>query len=555
MAVPEKPEVAADVNDVGDGTAISLLVKDVPAMTYPVRQGVKGDDLYDAVIIGAGHNGLVCGNYLAKAGYRVAVVERRDTVGGACVTEELIPGYRFCTASLVTSLFRPEIMADLGLAAHGVEIIPRDPSVVALFPDGRSLALSADPADCAAEIAKRRLARFIEPYMIGQSRTPLFDDIPALKATMAAAIGLPDSDLGRLMTALFGSARSLLDQWFESDELKVTLCTDGTVGVDAGPSMPGTAYLLLYHQLGATETARPAWGHIKGGMGALTQALAASCTAYGADILTGRQARRIRVGGNGAEAVELADGGELRGRAIVSGADPRTTFLQLAEPGVVPASYRSAIAGADYEGVAAKIHLALDRLPQVRGLDGDGAHYRGTLQILGSMDGLDRAHAEARLGRPSSEPQVECTIPSVLDPGLAPPGKHVMSMYIQYAPYTLDGTTWDDIRESFADRVLEYVEPYLPGLTASVIGRKVFSPLDLERELALPGGTLYHSAMSARDLFAGRPVAGFADYHTPIPGLYLCGSGTRPGGGVFGIPGKNASETVRRYLEDCHDHG
>ena len=539
-------------------------------MTDPVIQRVEADDTYDAVIIGAGHNGLVCAAYLARAGYRVAVVERRDTVGGACVTDELIPGYRFCTASLVTSLFRPEIMADLDLAEHGVEIIPRDPSVVALFPGGRSLALSADPADCADEIAKlsardakaypeygdtmQRLARFVEPYMLGPSRTPLFDDIPALKAAVAAAVGLPDSDLRLLMTALFGSARSLLDEWFESDELKATLCTDGTVGVDAGPSMPGTAYLLLYHQLGATETARPAWGHIKGGMGTLTQALAASCTAYGADIMTGRRARRIRVGRDGAEAVELADGGQLRGRVIISGADPRTTFLHLLEPSVVPASYRSAIAGARYEGIAAKIHLALDRLPRVRGLDGDGAHYRGTLQILGGMDHLDRAHAEARLGRPSSEPQVECTIPSVLDPGLAPPGKHVMSMYIQYAPYTLAGTMWDEIRESFADRVLEYVEPHLPGLTASVVGRRIFSPLDLERELALPCGSLYHGAMSPRDLFAGRPVAGFADYHTPVPGLYLCGSGTRPGGGVFGIPGRNASEAVRRYLEDCHAH-
>lgn len=528
-----------------------------------------GNTLYDAVIVGAGHNGLVCAAYLAQAGHRVAIVERRDAVGGACVTDELFPGYRFSTASLVTCLFRQEIVADLGLSKYGLEIIPREPSVVALFPDGRSLALGADMAACTAEIGKfsahdadvypeygetmRRLARFAGPYLLGESRIPLLDDIPALKAALAAAGGLPDDDLRRLMTVLFGSARSLLDDWFESDELKVTLSTDGVVGVNAGPSMPGTAYLMLYHQMGATETARPLWGQVRGGMGGITQALAAAAAAHGANIVTGRTVTRIRVGSNGAEAVELSDGGQLRGRVIVSAADPKTTFLNLIDSGAVPEGYRHAIAGADYEGIAAKIHLALDRLPEIRGLPGERAEYRGTLQILPSMDHFDRAHAESRLGRPSSEPHVECTIPTLLDPALAPPGKHVMSMYVQYAPYTLAGTTWDAIKESFADRVLEYVEPYLPGLTASVLDRKVLTPLDLERELGLPGGNLYHGAMSARDLFAGRPVAGYADYHTPIPGLYLCAAGTRPGGGVFGMPGKNASDTVQRHLEDRND--
>jgi len=524
---------------------------------------------YDTVIVGAGHNGLVCGAYLARAGHRVAIVERRDTVGGACVTDELFPGYRFCTASLVTCLFRQEIVADLDLARHGLEIIPREPSVVALFPDGRSLALGADMAAATAEIGKfsahdaavyadygetmRRLARFAAPYLLGKSRTPLLDDMPALRTALAAAAGLPDDDLRRLVTALFGSARSLLDDWFESDELKVTLATDGVVGVDAGPSMPGTAYLMLYHQMGATESARPSWGQVKGGMGGITRALAAACAAHGADIVTGQAVRRIRVGSAGAEAVELDDGRQLRGRVIVSAAAPKTTFLDLVDADAVPSGYRHAIGGADFEGVAAKIHLALDRLPEIRGLPGECAEYRGTLQILPSMDHSDAAHAESRLGRPSSEPHVECTIPTVLDPSLAPPGKHVMSMYVQFTPYTLAGTTWEDIKEPFADRVLDYIEPYLPGLTASVLNRKILTPRDLERELALPGGHLYHGAMSARDMFAGRPVAGYADYHTPVPGLYLCGAGTRPGGGVFGMPGKNASDVVRQHLED--DHG
>ncbi|WP_370967170.1 phytoene desaturase family protein [Amycolatopsis sp. cg9] len=521
------------------------------------------DESYDAVVVGAGHNGLVCAAYLAQAGHRVAIVERRDTVGGACVTEELFPGYRFSTASLATALFRQEIVDDLSLAKHGLEIIPRDLAVTALFPDGRTLALGSDDDLNAAQIARfstrdaqayveygqtmQRLGKFVEPFLTGASRTPLFDDVPALKAALAAAAELPDQDLRRLTLALFGSARDLLDDFFESDELKVTLSTDGTVGYDGGPSDPGTAYLLLYHQLGSTDSGRPSWGQVKGGMGSITQALAAACREYGGDVITGQPVTRIQVGREGAQAVELGDGRVLRARAIVSAADPRTTFLRLLDADAVPAAYRHVVAGRDYEGVAAKIHLALDHLPSVRGLaDPD---YRGTMLIAPTMDHLDRIHAEAKRGRPPLEPHVECTFPSVLDPGLAPPGKYVMSMFVQYVPYTLSGTTWDEIRDSFADRTLGFVEGYLPGLGAAVIDRKVFSPYDLERELGLPGGNLYHGAMSPLDVFAGRPVAGFPDYHTPVPGLFLCGSGTRPGGGVFGVPGKNASDVVRRRLE------
>jgi phytoene dehydrogenase-like protein len=524
------------------------------------------EEPYDAVIVGAGHNGLVCAAYLAQAGHRVAVVERRHQVGGACVTDELFPGYRFSTASLATALFRQEIINDLSLAKHGLEIIPRDLAVTALFPDGSSLALGSDDAANSAELAKfsardgqayieygetmQRLAKFVEPYLLGASRTPLFDDAGALKAVLKAAMDLPDRELRVLMLSLFGSARGLLDEWFESEELKVTLSTDGTVGYDGGPSDPGTAYLMLYHQLGSTDSGRPAWGQVKGGMGSITQALATVCQEYGADVITGQPVERIEVGPDGAQGVELGDGRRLRARTVVSAADPRTTFLRLLEPDDVPADYRHVVAGADYEGVAAKIHMTLDHLPSIRGFDDPDPYYRGTLLIAPSMDHLDRIHAEAKQGRPPAEPHVECTFPSVLDPGLAPPGKHVMSMFVQYVPYTLAGTTWDDIRESFADQVLEFVEPYLPGLGAAVIDRRVFTPLDLERELALPGGNLYHGAMSPLDLFAGRPVAGFPDYETPVPGLFLCGSGTRPGGGVFGVPGKNASDVVKRHLED-----
>ncbi|MEV0155434.1 NAD(P)/FAD-dependent oxidoreductase [Micromonospora sp. NPDC050686] len=521
---------------------------------------------YDAVIVGGGHNGLVCAAYLARTGRRVAVVERRDVVGGACVTEELIPGYRFSTASLVTALFPQQIIDDLGLARHGLEVIARDPSVTALFPGGRSLTLGADEVANATEISRfsardakayaeygrtmRRLAKVVEPYLVGPSRTPLFDDMSALKAVLRTATDLPDPDLRLLVTALFGSARELLDDWFESDEVKVPLCTEGTSGVDGGPSTPGTAYLMLYHQLTTGEWGRPAWGHVKGGMGGITQALAAACREYGVDIVTGRSVERIRTGPDGAEAVELSDGARLTARAIVSAADPKTTFLRLLDADAVPVAYRSVVAGADYPGVVAKMHLALDRLPEVRGLDAAGPHLRGTLMLIPSLDHLDRIHAEAAQGLLPSQPHVECTVPSVLDPGLAPPGRHVMSVYLQYIPYALADTTWDEAREAFADRVLEYMESYLPGLTASVVDRRMHTPADLERDFGLPGGNLYHGAMSPRDLFAGRPVAGYPDHRTPVPHLYLCGSGTRPGGGVFGVPGRNASDVVLRDLED-----
>lgn len=495
------------------------------------------------------------------------VLEKRTTVGGACVTDELFDKFRFSTASLVTSLFRREIIDDLELRKYGLTIIPREPSVISLLPDGRHLALGGDEGECVRQISAfserdaktyprygetmSRLARFVEPYLLGEGRRPLLDDASALRAALVAASGLPDDDLVLLTSVLFDSARVFLDRWFESEELKATLAIDGVTGVDAGPSSPGTAYLMLYHMTGTTETGRPAWGHIRGGMGGLTGALAASATAHGVRIDTGVPVTRVETGPDGAEAVVLADGQRVRGRAIVSAVDPRTTFLDLVPEDATPSGYRHAIAGADFEGVAAKIHLALDRLPAVRGFgagDTPGPQHRGTLLIAPDLDYLDEAHADARAGRSSARPHVECTIPTVLDDTLAPPGKHVMSMYVQYAPYTLAEGSWDDHKEEFADRVMAHVEEYLPGLGDSVLHRAVFSPLDLERKLGLAGGNLYHGAMSAADLFKGRPVSGYRDYETPVPGLFLCASGTRPGGGVFGVPGRNAAAAVHQAL-------
>jgi phytoene dehydrogenase-like protein len=524
---------------------------------------------YDVIIVGAGHNGLVCAAYLARAGARVLVLERRSIVGGACVTEELMPGFRFSTASLVASLFRDEIVQDLQLEAHGLQFLPRDPSVVALLPDGDHLMLGGDQGECMREIARfsradadsygrygdmmQRLGSFMRPHFVDDAGRELAGDAPALKTALSRALDLSNGDFHHLVRLLFGSAREFLDGWFETDALKAALAIDGITGVNAGPSAPGTAYLMLYHMTGMTETGRPAWSQIKGGMGGLTLALAAAARSCGAEIVTGADAARILVDGSAARGVELADGRSFSARAVASAADPRTTFLELLEREHVPTGLRHAIRFKDFGGVAAKIHLALDRLPTIAGFedsDRPGRQYQGTLLVAPSLDYLDEAYADARNGHPSENPHIECTIPTILDPSLAPAGKHVMSMYVQYAPYSLTSGTWAQVKEQFADRVLNCMEGYMPGLTSAVIGRRVYSPADLEAELSLAGGNLYHGAMSPADLILGRPGFGCAGYRTPVDGLYLCASGAAPGGGVSGVPGASAARVIASDL-DC----
>lgn len=524
-------------------------------------------DTLDVAIIGGGHNGLVCACYLADAGLKVTVLERRYTVGGACVTEELFPGYRCSTASLVSSLFREEIIRDLRLKDHSLEFLPREPSVVTLFPDGKHLMLGSDERACAQQIGKfsgadaeayprygrtmRRLAAAMEPYILGEAPDLSLEDPKLLRDELGRLVSLSDEDLDHLVAALTGSARGFLNRWFESDAIKVPLVIDGITGVDGGPSTPGTAYLMLYHMTGSTETGRPAWGQIRGGMGGITRALAEVARERGVVIRTEAEVVRILVDGEGrAGGVVLADGEEIRSRTVASSADPHVTFLKLMDPAHLPEAFRREVQDIDFDGVATKIHLALDRLPEIRGFDGGGPgpQHRGTLLIAPSMGYLDDAYADAREGRPSARPHIECTIPSVLDPSLAPEGKHVTGIYVQYTPYSLADSSWDEIKESYADRVLECIEEYLPGLTDRVVDRRVYSPLDLERELGLTGGSLYHGSMSPGQLFSRRPVAGYADHRTPVSGLYLCGSGVHPGGGVFGVPGRNAAARIANDL-------
>nr|WP_142504810.1 NAD(P)/FAD-dependent oxidoreductase [Melghirimyces algeriensis] len=523
---------------------------------------------YDVVIIGGGHNGLVCAGYLAKAGLKVCVLERRYTVGGACVTEELIPGYRCSTASLVNSLFRPEIIQDLSLYNFGLEFIPRDPSVISLLPDGQHLMLGKNEEESVKQIQKfsakdaknypiygrmmGRLAQFLEPLILNTPPDCSPDNASSMKAGLHHLLELPDNDFVNFIEMLSGSARHFLDRWFESEVLKAALTIDGITGVNASPSMPGTAYLMLYHMIGSTETGRPAWGQIRGGMGGLTHALATAAKSFGATIRTEATVTKILVENKRASGVVLEDGEEIRAQAVVSAADPHLTFLKLLESRDLPADFRNAVSNMDFEGVAMKIHLALDRLPDFYGFDNSnpGPQHQGTVLIAPSMDYLENAYTDARHGSPSHRPHIECSIPTVLDPSLAPEGKHLMGIYLQYTPYTLKDATWDEIKESYADKVLDCIEEYAPGFKDSVLARKVYSPKDLEREIGLTGGNLYHGAMSLNQLFSLRPVLGWAKYRTPVNNLFLCGSGAHPGGGVFGVPGRNASQEIVKDFKE-----
>lgn len=521
---------------------------------------------YDAIVIGAGHNGLVTACYLAKAGWKVLVLERRSLVGGACVTEETFPGFKVSTAAYVTSLFNKQIVRDLKLVDHGYALLPRNPSSYTPFPDGRHLLLGSDAAANDREIRKfsardadaypkyeamlERIADILEPML----RRPAPDVVhPGLgDAFDLLKLGrsfqkLGSAGMAEAIDLLTGPAKTLLDRWFESDELKATLATDAVIGAMAAPSTPGTAYVLFHHVMGETNGVRGVWAYIRGGMGGLTNALASVARGLGVDILTDAAVARIVVKSGAVTGVVLADGDEHHASVVASNADAHVTFRRLLAAEDVPHDFGAAVDRIDYSSATLKINVALDALPNFIAKPADGTrHMRGTIHLCPDPETIERGYDEAKYGRPSSEPILECTIPSVVDPSVAPPGKHLMSMFVQYAPYALRDAHWDDIKDSFADRCFAIMEDYAPGFTRSVIARQVLSPLDLERTFGLTGGNIFHGAMSLSNLFTFRPVPGWTHHHTPIRGLYLCGAATHPGGGVMGTCGLNAARVMLR---------
>ena len=532
---------------------------------------------YDCIIIGGGHNGLVCAAYLAKEGKKVCVVERRHVLGGAAATEELWPGYRVSTAAYVISLFLPEIIRDLRLAHYGLNILPRSPSSFTPLPDGRSLLLGPEPGLNFREISKfsRDDAEALPRYealleRVSVALEPLLSEAAPDPLPLGAAwrkIGLGkklrdgkkmwslyqafsrlESDIPEAIELLTGAARPILDRWFETDVLKATLATDAIIGAFTSIFSPGSAYVLLHHVMGEAGGARGVWGYVQGGMGRLSDAIAAACEDMGVDILRETEVRSILTTDGCAVGVGLADATQIDADVVASSVDAHLTFEKMLDPEELPAEFRRAIARIDYSSASAKVNLALSEPPQFTAVPSEGIapHHRGTIHISPTMEYLERAYDDAKYGKPSQNPILEITLPTSVDDSLAPEGQHVMSMFVQYAPYKLAEGNWDDIREDFGDRCVEVLAEYAPNVPDAILHRQVLSPVDLERTFGLTGGNIMQGAMPLHQLFMFRPVAGWADHRTPVDGLYLCGAASHPGGGVMGACGKNAAEEILR---------
>lgn len=522
---------------------------------------------FDAVIIGGGHNGLVTAAYLARAGRSVCVLEKREMVGGCAVTEEVWPGFRVSTASYLTSLLQEKVITDLDLPRYGYQVDAKDPAFFSAFPDGRYFFMWQDEKKTLAEIAKfsvrdaeaypkfeaylERLAVVAESLLL--TTPPEFPpsglgDFADYLKLLGRLRGLSREEIVGLVKIFTQSAADFLDDWFESEQVKVTLATDGVIGANGGPKSPGTAYILLHHCMGNVAGKRGLWGFVRGGMGAVSDAIAASARNAGATIRTNVPVARIVIDNGRTRGVVLENGEEIEAKIVASNLDPKMTFLKLIEPKHLDDEFLQGIQRYRSEGTSAKINLALDGLPEFTCFPGvPGPQHRATMHICPSIEYVERAWDDAKYGQPSRSPLLELTVPTMYDPTLAPPGKHIMGIFLQYAPYTLSGEqTWDDLREPFADRVFDVIEQYAPGFRSKVINRMILTPLDLERRFGLTGGNIFHGEMSLDQMFVMRPLAGWASYRTPVRGLYLCGSGAHPGGGVMGAPGHNCAREILR---------
>jgi phytoene dehydrogenase-like protein len=532
--------------------------------------------VFDVVVIGGGHNGLVCAAYLAAKRLAVCVVERRPVVGGAAVTEEFHPGFRNSTASYTVSLLDPRVIGDLDLARHGLTIVPRPIANVLPLPDGRCLKVGGGLAATQAEVAKfsardaerlpryyamleraadvlRELLRQTPPNVGPGGRPDLGAMLDAWKlARRFRGLTLPER---RDLLALFTkSAGDLLDHWFESDPIKAAFGFDSVVGNYASPYAAGSAYVLLHHVFGEVNGQRGQWGHALGGMGAITQAMAAECAARGVEIRTGRAVTRVVVAGGRAAGVEIDRGEVVRARRVVANVNPKLLFEQLVPAEHVDADFAARIAAYRCASGTFRMNVALSELPDFTALPGRAAapHHASGIVVAPSLAYMERAYFDARTEGWSKAPIVEVLIPSVVDPSLAPPGMHVASLFCQHVDPRIGdlraGRTWDDFRDRVADLMIETVNGVAPNFRDAVVGRRALTPLDLEREFGLTGGDIFHGALGLDQLFSARPVLGHASYRMPLPGLYLCGAGAHPGGGVTGLPGRNAAREILKDL-------
>jgi len=517
---------------------------------------------YDAIVIGGGHNGLVHAAYLARAGKKVLVLERRHVLGGAAVTEEVFPGFKFSVCSYVVSLLRPEIIRDLDLPRHGLEILPLDGTFTPM-PNGDYLWRVNDHAKTRREIARHspldaeayeeygkamaEQGRFVKPIlgMTPPDPSRLRPDVVRKLMFLGRRFrDLPEPDQYNQVQLMTMSAVDFLDQWFETDVLKATMSASGIIGTFLGVRSPGTAYVLLHHYMGEIDGAFRSWGFSRGGTGAISDAIADAAREAGAEIRTEAPIARILVKNGRATGVALENGDQFEAKVVSSSVDPRRTFIGMMDAGLLPEDFVEQVKRYKFRGSSGKVNLALEGLPDFKCLPGPGPHLRGAISVSPSVDYMERAYDDAKYGRFSRRPYIDCVIPSLTDPSVAPPGKHVMSCFVQYAPYHLREGNWDEQREAFGDTVIDTLAEHAPNIKSIIRHRQVLTPLDLERDFGLSEGNIFQGELSLEQLFFLRPVPGWAQYRTPIKGLYLCGSAAHPGGGIMGAPGRLAALEV-----------
>jgi phytoene dehydrogenase-like protein len=527
----------------------------------------ESSKIYDAVVVGGGHNGLTAAAYLARAGLTTLVLERRDIVGGCCVTEEIAPGCRVSTTSYIASMLRPEVISDLRLRNYGLRMVPCDPAIQVPFPDGHVVPWWADRERAKEEFKKisvkdaetfvqvddrlKKLARYLQPFFM--EPPPEIDTRSMRGWTDLFRVGskfrgISSDEVSQLVSFLTGSLGEFLDHNYESEKMKTMFLANNVYGKHGGPYQPGTAIGLLFHLLsGGEHELQGFYGHVMGGMGAITQALAASGRKLGVEIRTSSPVAHIDVRKGRARGVVLEDGTEIRARMVLSNADPKRTFLKMVAESELPAEFLHSIRGIKMEGPCAKVNLVLDAEPLFTGTSPNATALERTFYTLvPSLAFAERCYDIAKFGDIPEELWVDCVVSSNADPSLAPAGKHILTCFVQYVPYHLREGSWDDNRELLGNRVVKKIGEYAPNVPNSIVARQVLTPLDLERTYGLTEGNIFHGDLRLEQLFFMRPVSGWSQYRTPIDGLYLCGAGAHPGGGVTGAPGHNAAHQVLR---------
>jgi phytoene dehydrogenase-like protein len=522
---------------------------------------------YDAIVIGAGHNGLTAAAYLARAGLSVLVLERREIVGGCCVTEEIAPGCRVSTTSYIASMLRPEVISELRLADHGLRMIPCDPAIQVPFPDGHVVPWWTDRSRAQKEFSKisakdaarfvqvddqlKKLARYLQPFFL---EPPPEIDTSSVKGWAdlfrvgKRFRGISSAEISQLISFLTGSLGEFLDHNYESEKMKAVFLANNVYGKHGGPYQPGTAIGLLFHLLsGGEHELQGFYGHVIGGMGSITQAMAAAGKKLGVEICTSASVAQIDVRNGRACGVALDDGTELRARMVLSNADPKRTFLQLVDAKELPEDFLFAVRGIKMAGPCAKVNFVLSEEPKFTGTSPEATPLERTFYTLvPSLEFAERCYDIAKLGEIPEELWVDCVVSSNADNSLAPPGKHILTCFVQYVPYHLRQGNWDEKRELLGDRVVKKIAEYAPNVPNAIVARQVLTPLDLERIYGLTEGNIFHGDLRLEQLFFMRPVPGWSQYRTPVEGLYLCGAGAHPGGGVTGAPGRNAAHQALR---------